>query len=115
MYCAVDLGFKALHLRCGENLAIELFGVLNVGLVSLHTDPCVQMEKPICNLRIVLLNAPCIYKILLHIQMLLYPVFCLVKSSWCLCSLAQLTMCTLMFTEAQADVFSCFVLLAQLN
>ena len=34
-YCAADLGFKALHLRFGENLAIELFGVLNVGLVSL--------------------------------------------------------------------------------
>ena len=62
-YCAADLGFKALHLRFGENLAIELFGVLNVGLVSLRTDPCVQIEKPICNLRIVLLNAPCIYKI----------------------------------------------------
>ena len=61
-YCAADLGFKALHLRFGENLAIELFGVLNVGLVSLGTDPCVQIEKPICNLRIVLLNAPCIYK-----------------------------------------------------
>ena len=62
-YCAADLGFKALHLRFWENLAIELFGVLNVGLVSLSTDPCVQMEKPICNLRIALLNAPCIYKI----------------------------------------------------
>ena len=27
------------------------------------TDPCVRIEMHICNLRIVLLNAPCIYKI----------------------------------------------------
>ena len=27
------------------------------------TDPCVQIEKPICNFRIVFLNAPCIYRI----------------------------------------------------
>ena len=50
-YCAADLGFKALHLRFGENLAIELFGVLNVGLVSLSTDPCVQIEEPNCKLK----------------------------------------------------------------
>ena len=34
-----DVGFKALHLRFGENLATELFGVLNVGLVSLGYRP----------------------------------------------------------------------------
>ena len=39
-YCVADLGFKALRLRFGENLAIELIGVLNVGLVSLSIDPC---------------------------------------------------------------------------
>ena len=50
-YCAADLGFKPLHLRFGENLAIELFGVLNVGLVSLSTDPCVQIEEPIYKLK----------------------------------------------------------------
>ena len=38
-YCAADLGFKALHLRFGENLATELFGVLNIGLVSLSYRP----------------------------------------------------------------------------
>ena len=27
------------------------------------TDPCVQIEKPICNPRTVFLNALCIYKI----------------------------------------------------
>ena len=47
-YCAADLGFKALHLRFGENLAIELIGVLNVGLVSLSIDPCT--EEPICDI-----------------------------------------------------------------
>ena len=50
-YCAADLGFKALHLRFGENLATELFGVLNVGLVSLSTDPSVQIEESICKLK----------------------------------------------------------------
>ena len=44
-YCAADLGFKALHLRFGENLATELFGVLNVGLVSLGYRPmCTDRE-----------------------------------------------------------------------
>ena len=44
-YCAADLGFKALYLRFGENLAIELNGVLNVGLVSLGYIPmCTDRE-----------------------------------------------------------------------
>ena len=62
-YCAADLGFKALHLRFGENLAIELFGVLNVGLVSLSTDPCVQIEEPICKLKACVLHSQSLQKI----------------------------------------------------
>ena len=59
-YCAADLGFKALHLRFGENLAIELFGVLNVGLVSLSIDPCT--EEPICNIN----NSICVNNSFTH-------------------------------------------------